>query len=79
MYEMDGSDAGVDFRTSGNGSVFNPAHLVFNATARPEPCEYIAPGLEDNQALLEQFSFSEPLPNEHLLAGLVTVDLKYRS
>jgi hypothetical protein len=50
--------------------------LVFNTTARPEPCECIAPGLEDNPALLEQFSFSEsdPLPNQHLLAGLLTVD-----
>jgi hypothetical protein len=50
--------------------------LVFNAAARPEPCDCIAPGLEGNEALLEQFSFSEsdPLPNLHLLAGLLTVD-----
>jgi hypothetical protein len=54
----------------------NDDQLVFNTSARPEPCECIAPGLEDNQALLEQFSFSEsdPLPNQHLLAGLLTVD-----
>jgi hypothetical protein len=33
----------------------NDDHFVFNATARPEPCACIAPGLEHNQALLEQF------------------------
>jgi hypothetical protein len=54
----------------------NDDQLVFNTSAGPEPCECIAPGLEDNKALLEQFSFSEsdPLPNQHLLAGLLTVD-----
>jgi hypothetical protein len=54
----------------------NDDQLVFNTTARPEPCECIADGLEDNPALLEQFSFSEsdPLPNQHLLAGLLVVD-----
>jgi len=53
----------------------NDDHLVFDATARPEPCECIADGLEDNQALLEQFSFSEsdPLPNQHLLIDFVVI------
>jgi hypothetical protein len=40
----------------------NDDQLVFNTAASPQPCECIARGLEDNPALLEQFSFSETDP-----------------